>query len=174
MLHYQEFCFKLVKKKTTSDKNLDKNSLYNIYEKDDIIEQKYNENKIEIYDIFNINDYLNTIAQLDKLFYSHFLTTKLFYNFMMKKIFPISIQDKLDILFFDEKINEKQAKDSGNKKFVSLFLRNEFNNMKENIALSNFRKQITQDYIEFLITTRNQYRALNYFQYITKIEPKML
>ena len=172
LLHYQEFCFKLVKKQNKSDKNPDKISLYNIYEKDDIIEQKYNENKIEINDIFNINDYLNTIPQLDKLFYSYFLTTKLFYNFMMKKIFPISIQDKLDILFFDEKINEKQAKDSGNKKFVSLFLRNEFNNLKENIVLSSFRKPITQDYIEFLITTRNQYRALNYFQYITKIENK--
>ena len=92
---------------------------------------------------------------------------------MMKKIFPISIQDKFDILFLDEKINEKQAKDSGNKKFTSPFLKNEFDNMKENIVLTTFRKPITQDYTEFLLCQRNQFRALNYFQYITKTEKKI-
>ena len=172
LLNYQQFCFKLIKKKNKGEKILDKNSFFKNYEKDDIIEQKYNENKIEINDIFNVNDYINSIPQLDKYFYTVFLSTKLFYNFMMKKIFPISVQDKLDVLFFDEKINEKQAKDSGNKKFVSLFLKNEFNNLKENIVLTSFRKPITQDYTEFLLTQGNQFRALNYFQYITKIENK--
>ena len=172
LLHYQEFCFKLIKKKNKNLKVLDKNSIYNIYEKDDIIEQKYNENKIEINDIFNVNEYINTIPQLDKYFYSIFLTTKLFYNFMMKKIFPVSVQDKMDVLFFDEKINEKLARDSGNKKFVSLFLKNEFNNLKENIILTSFRKPITQDYTEFLSTQGNQFRALNYFQYIAKVDKK--
>ena len=172
LLNYQQFCFKLIKKKNKGEKILDKNSFFKNYEKDDIIEQKYNENKIEINDIFKVDDYINSIPQLDKYFYSLFLATKLFYNFMMKKIFPISIQDKLDVLFFDEKINEKQAKDSGNKKFVSLFLKNEFNNLKENIVLTSFRKPITQDYTEFLLTQGNQFRALNYFQYITKIENK--
>ena len=170
--HYQQYCFKLIKKKNKGEKIMDKNPFYRNYEKDDIIEQKYNENKIEINDIFNVNDFLNTITQYDKFFYSNFLSTKLFYNFMMKKIFPVSIRDKLEVLFFDEKINEKQAKDSGNKKFVSLFLKNDFNNMKENIVLSTFRKPITQDYTEFLLSQRNQNRALNYFQYITKIENK--
>ena len=172
LLHYQQYCFKLIKKKTKGDKMQDKNSFYKMYEKDDIIEQKYNENKIEINDIFNVNDFLNTIPQIDKLFYTYFLSTKLFFNFMMKKIFPVSIQDKLDILFFDEKINEKVARDSGNKKFVSLFLKYDFNNMKENIVLSSFRKPITQDYTEFLLSKQNQFRALNYFQYINKIENK--
>ena len=173
LLHYQQHCFKLVKKKANKgEKTMDKNSFYKYYEKDDIIEQKYNENKIEINDIFNVNDFLNTITQNDKFFYIHFLSTKLFFNFMMKKIFPVSVQDKLDVLFFDEKINEKQAKDSGNKKFVSHFLKNEFSNMKENIVLSTFRKPISQDYTEFLLSQSNQFRALNYFQYITKIENK--
>ena len=173
LLHYQQYCFKLpLKKKNKGEKMQDKNSFYKNYEKDDLIEQRYNDNKIEINEIFKVNDYLNTIPQTDKLFYSYFLSTKLFFNFMMKKIFPISVQDKLDILFFDEKINERQARDSGNKKFVSLFLKNEFNNLKENIVLSSFRKPITQDYTEFLLTKENQFRALNYFQFITKIENK--
>ena len=173
LLHYQEFCYKLVKKKNKEEKkekeNTDNNTFYNLYEKDDTIEKKYNENKIDINDIFNIKDFLNTIPQVDKNFYSHFLSTKLFYNFMMKKIFPISVTDKLEVLFFDEKINEKQAKDSGNKKFVSLFLKDELANMKEDINLYSFRKQITQDFVKFLLSPRNQYKALNYFQYITKV-----
>ena len=168
LLHYQEFCLKLVRKKSKEEKS-EKNAYYNIYEKDEMIELKYNENKIDKNDIFNINDFLYTIPQLDRFFYTHFLATKLFYNFMMKKIFPISISDKLEVLFFDEKINEKLAKDAGNKKFVSQFLKCEFNNMKENITLSSFRKPITQDYIEYLSTSRNQFKALNYFQYITKV-----
>ena len=172
LLHYQEFCFKLAKKQNNSEKNANQNPFYKNYEKDDVIEQKYNENKVVIDDIFNVNDFLNTMPQLDKYFYSIFLSTKLFYNFMMKKIFPISVQDKLDILFFDEKINEKQARDAGNKKHISPFLKNEFNNLKENIFLATFRKPITQDYTEFLLSPQNQNRALNYFQYITKIENK--
>ena len=172
LLHYQEFCFKLPKKQNNGEKTANKNPFYKYYEKDDVLEQKYNENKVVIEDIFNVDDFLNTIPQLDKYFYSFFLSTKLFYNFMMKKIFPISVQDKLDILFFDEKINEKQARDSGNKKYTSPFLKNEFNNLKENIFLGTFRKPITQDYTEFLLSPQNQKRALNYFQYITKIENK--
>ena len=174
LFNYQEFCFKLVKRQDTDEKIEDKNPFYKYYEKDDIIEQKYNENKIDIDDIFNVNDFLNTIPQLDKYFYSHFLSTKLFYNFMMKKIFPLSVQDKLDILYFDEKINERQAKETGNKKFTSPFLKNELKNLKENIILSSFRKPITQDYTEFLLSPQNQFRALNYFQYIKKEEKKII
>ena len=172
LLHYQEFCFKLPKKQNKGEKTANKSPFYKYYEKDDIIEQKYNENKVVIDDIFNVNDFMNSIPQQDKYFYSYFLLTKLFYNFMMKKIFPISVQDKLDILFFDEKINEKQARDAGNKKHVSPFLKNEFNNLKENILLNSFRKPITQDYTEFLLSPQNQSRALNYFQFITKIDNK--
>jgi len=172
LLHYQEFCFKLPKNQNNGEKTKNQNPFYKYYEKDDVLEQKYNENKVVIDDIFNVEDFLNTIPQLDKCFYSFFLSTKLFYNFMMKKIFPISVQDKLDILFFDEKINEKQARDAGNKKHVSAFLKNEFNNLKEDITLGTFRKRITQDYTEFLLSPQNQDRALNYFQYITKNENK--
>ena len=172
LLHYQEFCFKLPKNQNNGEKTKNQNPFYKYYEKDDVLEQKYNENKVVIDDIFNVDDFLNTIPQLDKCFYSFFLSTKLFYNFMMKKIFPISVQDKLDILFFDEKINEKQARDAGNKKHVSAFLKNEFNNLKEDITLGTFRKRITQDYTEFLLSPQNQDRALNYFQYITKNENK--
>ena len=167
LINYQQYCFKLPKKKSKEDKTSYKNQFYKLYEKDDIIEQKYNENKIEINDIFNINDFLKIIPTIDKFFYTNFLSTKIFYNFMMKKMFPISIRDKLDILFFDEKINEKLE---GNKKFDSPFLKNEFKNMEENIVLASFRKPITQDYTEFLLSKSNQYRALNYFQYIAKVD----
>ena len=168
LLHYQEYCLKL-KKKEKKQKNVQElPSLNEKYEKDDIIEQKYIENKIKIDDFFKINNFINSIPQSDKLFYSFFLNTKLFFDFMMKKIFPNSLQDKLEILFFDEKINEKISELS-NKRYNSPFLKYEFNDMKGNITLSNFRKKIIQDYEEYLLLPQNQKRAYNYFQYISDI-----
>ena len=169
LLHYQEFCYK-IKEIDKADKNvLDNTNLKQKYEKDDIIEQKYIENKLEINDIYKINDFLNIIPQNEKLFYSFFLNTKIFYDFIKKKTFPISLQDKFEILFFDEKINEKQA-ELINKQFSSPFLKYEFEDMKGNIFLSDFRKKITQNYKDFLRSTPNQRRAYNYFQYITEKE----
>ena len=97
LLHYHEFCFQF-KKKDKSEKIKNDNSVIEInYEKDDIIEQKYIENKLEINDIFKINEFLNIIPQNEKLFYSFFLNTKLFFDFIMKKTFPRSLQDKFEI-----------------------------------------------------------------------------
>ena len=167
LLHYQEFCFQF-KKKDKSEKIKNDNSVIEInYEKDDIIEQKYIENKLEINDIFKINEFLNIIPQNEKLFYSFFLNTKLFFDFIMKKTFPRSLQDKFEILFFDEKINEKQS-ELANKQFTSSFLKHNFDEMKGNICLSNFRKRITSDYIDFLRFSYNKIRAYNYFQYISQ------
>ena len=168
LIHYQEYCLKL-KKKEQKDINIKELPEFcEIYEKDDIIEQKYIENKIEIDDIFKVNDFINNTPQDDKLFYTFFLNSKIFFHFMMKKIFPNSLQDKLEILFFDEKINEKLA-ESGNKQYISPFLKCEFNDIKGDITLSNFRKKITQDYEEFLLNAKNQKRGYNYFQYISEI-----
>ena len=169
LLHYQEFCFKL-KIKDKIEKNKNDESLFGQkYEKDELLEQKFIENKLDINDIFKINDFLNIIPQNEKLFYSFFLNTKLFFDFMKKKIFPFSLQDKLEILFIDEKINEKQA-ELLNKQYNSSFLKYEFNELKGNIFLSNFRKRIIPEYAEFLRFPQNKNRAHNYFQYITTKE----
>ena len=168
LIHYQEYCLKL-KPKTQKENNVKELPEFcELYEKDDIIEQKYTENKIEINDIFKIYDFINSIPQNDKLFYSYFLNTKIFFNFMMKKIFPNSLQDKLEILFFDEKINEKLS-ELGNKQYISPFLKYEFNDIKGDITLSNFRKIITEEYEEFLLFPQNQKRGYNYFQYISEL-----
>ena len=97
LLHYQEFCFKLKKKENKNERVKEIFVINKIYEKDDIIEGKYIENKLDINDIFKINDFINTIPQNDKLFYSFFLNTRLFFDFMKKKIFPNSLLDKLEI-----------------------------------------------------------------------------
>ena len=162
MLNYQQFCYKSLKKEIKNEKaqefNLKKNN-----EEDYMI----NKNKIDINEIFDVNNFLNIIPQNDKLFYSLFVKTQLFLNYIKKKQFPKSLKDKLEILFFDEKINEKQA-EIANKKISSPFLNYEFNELKGNLFLSSFRKKITPYYNEFLLFPNNQKRALNYFQYITE------
>ena len=114
MLNYQQFCYKSLKKEIKNEKtqelNLKKNN-----EEDYMI----NKNKIDINEIFDVNNFLNIIPQNDKLFYSLFVKTQLFLNYIKKKQFPKSLKDKLEILFFDEKINEKQA-EIANKK-ISIF-----------------------------------------------------
>ena len=168
LLHYQEFCFKLKKKENKNERVKEIFMINKIYEKDDIIEGKYIENKLDINDIFKINDFMNTIPQNDKLFYSFFLNTRLFFDFMKKKIFPNSLLDKLEILFFDEKLNEKQAEILNNKQFTSPFLKHDYNELKGTLFLSNFKKATTPNFTEFLLSKQNQKRGYNYFQYITE------
>ena len=159
--HYQDYCLKSIKKKDSQ----------NEYEKDDILEQKYNENKISINDLFNCDGFVNSVPQLDKNYYAHFLKTKIFYYFMKKKIFPLSTQDKLDVLFFDEKINEKL--NAGTKKnYSSFFLKNEFNSLRENIYLTTFRRNISREFREFCLIQKNSANSFNYFQIFKRIESK--
>ena len=167
LLHYQEFCFKLKKKENLGENINDYSNVF--YEYDDIIETLYFKNNLQIQKIFYLNDFLNIIPQNDKLFYTFFLNTKLFYDFIKKKTFPISLQDKFEVLFFDEKINEKQAELS-NKQYNSPFLKYKFDDMNGNIFLSDFKKKISNEYKEFLLNTSNIKRAYNYFQYITQKE----
>ena len=80
MLNYQQFCYKSLKKEIKNEKtqelNLKKNN-----EEDYMI----NKNKIDINEIFDVNNFLNIIPQNDKLFYSLFVKTQLFLNYIKKK-----------------------------------------------------------------------------------------
>ena len=67
--------------------------------------------------IFSINAYAVNDAQTKEFmnnhsfvsdFYKIFISTEIFKAFIIKRIYPRTIQDKFDILFFDEKIIEKK------------------------------------------------------------------
>ena len=157
-LHYQKYTIKF----DISNKN---------YFRNEKIEKKFITDTLSIYDIFDVKGYINNMPSSDRSFYARFLETKLFFNFLKKKIFPLSVQDKLDILFFDNKINEKLSRESVSK-FETKFIENNLPNMTGEINICSFRRLIDEKYKEFLLKKNNINRALNYFQFIKVKNPE--
>ena len=68
-------------------------------------------NKIfNIKNLFKINDFINSHNIMDKSFYKKFVETQMFSDFIYKKMIPENIDDKIEILFFDESIIRKKKK----------------------------------------------------------------
>ena len=172
-LHYQEYCTKYqleyIANNVESISARKRNSNYRdgSYFRSPELEKKYYTNSLTINDLFNCNLFIDEMPLLDKPFYTKFFTTKIFFNFMKKKIFPMSLQDKLDILFFDDKCNEKLSRESGIKKIETKFLEYDMGNINGDINVGYISKPITESFKEYLSYQKNRDKALNYFQYIT-------
>ena len=172
-LHYQEYCTKFQfeyidnNEQSISAKKLTSSYRVGSYFRSAELEKKYYTNSLTINDLFNCNLFIDEMPLLDKPFYLKFFTTKIFFNFMKKKIFPMSLQDKLDILFFDDKCNEKLSRESGIKKIETKFLEYDIKNITGDINIGNISKPITESFKEYLSNQKNREKALNYFQYIT-------
>ena len=172
-LHYQEYCTKYQFEyiannvQSTSARKLTGNYRDGSYSRSPELEKKYYTNSLIINDLFNCNLFIDEMPLLDKPFYTKFFTTNIFFNFMKKKIFPMSLQDKLDILFFDDKCNEKLSRESGIKKIETKFLEYDMGNITGDINVGYISKPITECFKEYLSYQKNRDKALNYFQYIT-------
>ena len=113
--------------KRKSDKNLiikmeDKNERYQIIFHKFMVElledySKYikkdikidNINNMEINDLIDTNLYLNTFNAVDKEFYKKLFKTKMFKEFISKRVEPRNNTEKIEAIFFEEKINERIA-----------------------------------------------------------------
>ena len=71
---------------------------------------EFQKKSLKINDILKVKKFIQVIPKLDRDFFKKFIDTRIFYNFLTKKLFPQNLQDKLDILLFDEKINQKLNK----------------------------------------------------------------
>ena len=68
-------------------------------------------NKIyNIKNLFKINDFINSHVIQEKSFYKKFVQTQMFNDFIYKKMIPKNIDEKIEILFFDECIIRKKNK----------------------------------------------------------------
>ena len=72
-------------------------------------EQNNNINNKEINDMIDINLYLNLFNIADKEFYKKLFKTKMFKEFILKRVNPKNYTDKIKAIFFEEKINERIA-----------------------------------------------------------------
>ena len=169
-LHYQKYCIRFQYTYKTSLRDSSKyksdNTKNGIYYRDPDLEKKYYMNKLTIDDLFNCELFIEEMPILDIPFYTKFLQTKMFFNFMKKKIFPISVQDKLDILFFDDKINEKLSRETGVKKIETKFLDYDNSNISGDIEIACISRPFSQNFKEYLFEEKNREKALQYFQYI--------
>ena len=110
LLKYQEYCVKKKKKKYEDFDKDGKKIVKEFEERNTQLDEKYYKNEIKIDDIFNAEEFINSTPSLDRSFYRIFFGTKIFFNFILKKIFPDTNQDKLDIVYFDEMINKKLSR----------------------------------------------------------------
>jgi hypothetical protein len=192
LLRYQSFCVKF-NKKVVDDTNVNnpnlsksndllntaliKNTNYNdididyFYERQKELEEKYLLNTLNINDIFNCKEYIDDTdtPKLDRPFYRQLLQTNLFFNFIKKKIFPISTQDKLDVLFFDNKINEKLGRGSRKMKVDTKYLYEDNEKLSGQIDINSFKKEPSKDLTEILSNKINCNKAINYFQIINHV-----
>ena len=135
------------------------------------LEEKFLLNKLKINDMFNCKKFIDDTdtPKLDRPFYKYFFDTQAFFHFIKKKIFPNSIQDKLDILFFDYKINEKLSRGSRKIKVETKFYNKNLDNLSGEINIKSFKKEPSKKLIEFLNSNnKNCRRGINYFQIISK------
>ena len=134
------------------------------------LEKKFILNKLEINDIFNSKNFIeeNDTPKLDRPFYKQFFETKLFFEFIKKKIFPNSLEDKLDILYFDYKVNEKLSRGSRKLKVETKFFSEDLESLSGEISINSLKKMPSQNFNEFLNNEKNFKNGINYFQIMQK------
>ena len=166
LLKYQEYCVKF-EKKIYEDKDIDGNIIEKEFgERSYKLDEKYYTGNIELNDIFDSKEYIESIPSLDRDFYKVFFKTKIFYDFIYKKIFPESNQDKLDVLYFDELINKKISREARMQKINIKFLEYDYENEIEEIKINSLKRKISPALNNFLQKSDNRAKALNYFQFI--------
>ena len=133
------------------------------------LEEKYFLNKLKINDLFNCKNFIddNDTPKLDRPFYRRFFETQIFFNFIKKKIFPQTIQDKLDVLYFDYKVNEKLTRGSRKIKVETKFFNDEIKNLSGEIKINSFKKGPSKTLNKFLSDKpKNCKNGIFYFQVI--------
>ena len=67
---------------------------------------------MSIKDMIDINAYTNSYSVNERDFYNRILSTQMFIEFIYKRMMPKNYNEKVEILFFEEKINEITKKKS--------------------------------------------------------------
>ena len=86
------------------------NILYNYgdYLNNDNLKKNYKITSLKI--LFKTKEFVDSHSYNERSFYKKIVETQMFNDFIFKKMIPKDINDKLEILFFDEHINKKNNK----------------------------------------------------------------
>ena len=115
------------------------NALYNYadYLNNDNFKKNYKISSLKI--LFKLKEFIDSHSSNEREFYKKLVETQMFNDFIFKKMIPKDINDKLEILFFDEYINRKNNKKLFSKNKSVLFLNSKEYEYKEitNIPIIN-------------------------------------
>ena len=64
---------------------------------------------MSIKDMIDLKSYLNSFSGSDKNFYNRIFSTQMFMEFIYKRMMPKNCNEKVEVLFFEEKIKEKSS-----------------------------------------------------------------
>ena len=111
--------------------------------------------------LFKVEEYLNQVSSADRAFYDKFISeTQIFGDFLYMRMIPKNTKEKIQILAFDEKINENSA---------SVFYKpppSVFINSKEYEFVNKYKvqkaRELTKAEIEFYRKKENKIKLLNY------------
>ena len=111
--------------------------------------------------LFKVDEFLNQVSSADRAFYDKFISeTQIFGDFLYLRMIPKNTKEKIQILAFDEKINENSA---------SVFYRpppSVFINSKEYNFVNKYKvqkpRQLTNEEKEFHRNKENIIKLLNY------------
>ena len=111
--------------------------------------------------LFKVEEFLNQVSSSDKAFYEKFISeTQIFGDFLYMRMIPKNTREKIQILAFDEKINENSA---------SVFYRpppSVFINSKDYTFVNKYKvqkaRQLTKEEIAFYDIKENRIKLLNY------------
>ena len=68
---------------------------------------------ITVKELFKVDEYIKKVDENDKKFFATFFDTKIWLSFLIKVLYPQTIEDKYEILLFDEMIAMKDNKRLG-------------------------------------------------------------
>ena len=138
---------------------------YLIFDFDTVDSYLFNpENNLNIEKMFDIDGFINS-HKVDELFYQKFFHTELFKNFIIKKIYPKSLEDKIDILFFDERIADKKNKNMFGNKVNTPFMYHQFDSYKYKVIIDSNSFSFNEfNYLKNDLDSNQNY--FNYYQVI--------
>ena len=115
----------------------------------------------EVSSLINLSSYLSAVGSGEKEFYQKIFSTQMFIEFMFKRMMPKDSYDKLDLIFFEEKINEKmQKKKIFSKAKQSVFISARDYDFKTTLTISIDSPELSKYDKDFLSIEKNKKDAL--------------
>lgn len=132
------------------------------------LDKQLNEKKntIDINSIFKVKEFLFTVTGDNIPFFKRFFNTDIFRNYLIRKIYPKTDEERLEMMFFDEKVIEKKNKNLFSRTTKTPLLELKEMSICKKIEIQH-AKNFSLEELELISNKDKIYFALNYYQMIT-------